>query len=169
MNIVKAESFAKHHHEGQKYGDKEYSFHLEAVVKVAEKFNLNNEIIIGCWLHDVIEDCDVSYNEVKQEFGESIAEIVYAVTDELGRNRKERKLKTYPKIAAIEAATCVKLCDRIANLNQTIIDKESRLLSMYLEEHNEFKNQLYNIEHSNKTREIWTFLEVIINENLVSQ
>ncbi len=98
--IKKAIEFARVAHEGQTYSDV-YSYirHLEMVYDVLVKFEYEDSIIMAsAWLHDVIEDTEVSYQDVKREFGLDVAEAVYGVTDELGRNRKERKAKTYPKI-----------------------------------------------------------------------
>ncbi len=162
MKELKAREFAVEAHGKQMYGDKPYVFHLESVVNIAKNNNLNADVVIGCWLHDTIEDCNVSYQDVKKEFGQSVAEIVYAVTDELGRNRKERKLKTYPKIKAIEDAVCVKLCDRIANLNQSIVDREEGLLSMYIKEHKVFKKELFDTVQNDITKSLWAKLELLI-------
>ena len=51
------------------------------------------------YLHDTIEDTDTSYRDLFDRFGEEVAELVYAVTSELGRNRAERNRKTCAKIA----------------------------------------------------------------------
>ena len=40
--------------------------------------------------HDLIEDTRVSYNDVKTELGQEAADIIYAVTNDKGKNRKER-------------------------------------------------------------------------------
>jgi len=164
MTEEKAKEFALKAHGKQQYGSRPYSFHLESVVQVGKNINLEHDIILGCWLHDTIEDCDVSYQDVKREFGENVAEIVYAVTDELGRDRKERKEKTYPKIRANQNAICVKLCDRIANLNQTILDEKIDLLSMYHKEQKDFKEKLYNSNHRKTTLKLWDTLDDLINK-----
>ncbi|GAA3624335.1 HD domain-containing protein [Flavivirga jejuensis] len=164
MTEIKAKEFAIRVHGEQQYGARPYSFHLESVVQVAKELNLENDIILGCWLHDTIEDCDVSYQDIKREFGRDLAEIVFAVTDELGRNRKERKVKTYPKIKANEKALSVKLCDRIANLNQTISDEKFDLLSMYFKEQQEFKEKLYSPEHNVNTIKLWGILDDLVEK-----
>ena len=87
-------------HINQIYDIYPYIYHIKQVVKVAEELGYDESIIIACILHDTLEDTALSYNDIKKAFGEEIAEIVYAVTDELGRNRLERKQKTYPKIRA---------------------------------------------------------------------
>lgn len=164
MTELKAKEFAIKAHGNQQYGDRPYSYHLESVVQIAKNLDLENDIILGCWLHDTIEDCNVSYQDIKREFGRDVAEIVFDVTDELGRNRKERKVKTYPKIKANEKALCVKLCDRIANLNQTISDQKFDLLSMYFKEHTEFKEKLYSPSHNINTIKLWQILDDLIEK-----
>ena len=94
----KAILFAEHAHHGQQYGLYPYVYHLKQVAEIAEEIGFDEDIIIACYfLHDIIEDTPLSYNDVKKEFGEDVAELVYAVTNELGRNRAERHEKTFPK------------------------------------------------------------------------
>lgn len=165
----KAKEFAAKAHAGQKYNSHEYTYHLQAVANIAKELNLSEDIVAACWLHDTIEDCDVTYEDIEKEFGKKIADIVYAVTDGDGENRKERKANTYPKILANEDAIYVKLCDRIANLGQTIEDKNYGLLKMYLKEHDEFKNTLYNSEANEKIQMLWTRLDELETEGVSLQ
>lgn len=138
----KAILFAEQAHQGQQYGLYPYIYHPKQVAEIAEEIGFDEDTIVACILHDVIEDTPISYNDVKKEFGEDVAEIVYAVTDELGRNRKERHDKTYPKIKANPKAIATKLCDRIANVREAK-ESGSKMLSMYKKEHLEFYTQLY--------------------------
>ena len=39
-------------------------------------------------MHDVIEDARQIYNDVRQQLGETVAELAYSLTNEKGRNRK---------------------------------------------------------------------------------
>lgn len=69
------------------------------------------------WGHDLIEDARVSFNDCCKKLGKDAAEIVYAVTNEKGKNREERANdKYYAGIVAVPGAVFVKLCDRIANV-----------------------------------------------------
>ena len=95
--LRKAEKFATRHHALQDYDGLPYDEHLQEVVDVLKKFGYGGKYLIAAWLHDILEDSSVSYNDIKKLFGEEIAEITYCVTDELGRGRKEKKEKTYPK------------------------------------------------------------------------
>jgi (p)ppGpp synthase/HD superfamily hydrolase len=167
MIETKAKEFALQAHKEQKYGTRPYSFHLEKVVAIAKEFNLNENLVAACWLHDTIEDCKVSFQDIKNLCGEEVAEMIFCVTGELGRNRKERKAKTYPKILANTDALAVKLCDRIANLEQSLLDENLNLVTMYLNEHKEFKEALFKNNVDEAVLKLWTKLENLVNKGLV--
>lgn len=42
------------------------------------------------WRHDTIEDIRQSYNDIKKKIGQPVADMVFAVTNEKGKNRHER-------------------------------------------------------------------------------
>ncbi len=139
---TKAALFASSKHTGQFYGRNPYTFHLTKVVEVLERYDVTDERIIAAgWCHDIIEDTDCSFNDLRKAIGKDSAEIVYAVTDELGRNRKERAKKTHPKIKGNLAATLVKLADRIANVENGNIEG-GRMFTMYKCEYQEFKEHI---------------------------
>ena len=54
-----------------------------------------SEVLAACWVHDVIEDCRETYNDVKNVLGERVADIAYALTNEKGKTRKERANDKY--------------------------------------------------------------------------
>lgn len=148
-------------HAGQSYDIYPYIYHVKQVTEIAEKLGYDESIVVACILHDTLEDGNLSYNDILKSFGEEIAEIVYAVTDELGRNRKERKLKTYPKIKNNWKAVAVKLCDRIANIKQSK-DYNPKMLKCYQDEHDDFVNNIYNISHpQNELGKAWDMLDEI--------
>jgi (p)ppGpp synthase/HD superfamily hydrolase len=125
-----------------------YEFHLRMVNNVYEDFQhlLDEELNDYCgkavWAHDTIEDTRVSYNDVKNQLGDEVANIVYAVTNDKGKNRKERAGdKYYEGIRNTPGAVFVKLCDRIANVQYGKMTK-SRMFEMYKKENPEFICQL---------------------------
>jgi guanosine-3',5'-bis(diphosphate) 3'-pyrophosphohydrolase len=76
------------------------------------------KLICSALLHDVIEDSDVTRDDVAKMFDESIAEIVWLLT-----KLEDVPLRDY--LARIEAAAhtgapIVKLCDRLDNLRSVI-------------------------------------------------
>ena len=90
----------------------------------------------------MIEDTRVSYNDVVQALGKEAADIIYAVTNEKGKNRKERANdKYYEGIRNTPGAVFVKLCDRIANVQYSKMTK-SRMYEMYEKENDNFLSKL---------------------------
>jgi (p)ppGpp synthase/HD superfamily hydrolase len=107
---------------------------------------LDEELNVHCgkavFGHDLIEDTRVSYNDVKNQLGEEAADIIYAVTNDKGKNRKERAGDNYYEgIRNTPGAVFVKLCDRIANVQYGKMTK-SRMFEMYKKENSEFILQL---------------------------
>jgi (p)ppGpp synthase/HD superfamily hydrolase len=97
-----ARSFAIASHAEQKYGDHPYSFHLDEVAALAAPFG--EEAVVIAYLHDTVEDTGATIEEIEDRFGTAIAACVSLLTDEPGANRKERKAKTYAKLAAVQGA-----------------------------------------------------------------
>lgn len=142
MTIVeKARKFAEKHHQHQLYGKEPYIHHLEETVNVLKRWNCDVLTLVAGYLHDILEDTPLSYNDLKEEFGKEVAEIVYCVTDELGRNRFERKIKTYPKIKSNLRSTIVKIADRIANI-ENAKKTHNRMFDIYVNEQHEFYSGL---------------------------
>ena len=142
MNILELRDFAIKKHGDQKYGEHPYVFHLDMVYEVSLSHGLPpvvNRASIGL---DLKEDTNVTEQEIVANFGEEEAKLIEAVTDEPGKNRKEKKAATYPKIKANANALAVKLCDRIANVRACRELGNKGLLEMYQREQPEFEAQL---------------------------
>jgi (p)ppGpp synthase/HD superfamily hydrolase len=125
-----------------------YEYHLRSVVEVHSRFEqllspgLRENCRLACWGHDVLEDTRNTYNDVKTALGEAVAEIIYAVTNEKGKNRKERANERYYEgIRNTPGAVFVKLCDRIANVEYSIKTR-SRMADLYEKENPEFLKKL---------------------------
>jgi len=125
-----------------------YQFHLKMVVGVYKKYQhlieeiRREDVELACFGHDLIEDTRVSYNDVKQKLGYHAAEIIYALTNEKGKNRSERaNEKYYNGIMEIKYAPFVKLCDRIANVEYSKMTK-SRMFDLYKKENENFMSKL---------------------------
>ena len=131
------------------YDGKPYSVHLSMVALNAVRFidciptQNQNDVILACWLHETIENCRLTYNDIKEVAGETVANIVYAVTNEKGKNRKERANDVYyDGIRKIMWAKYVKLCDRLANV-QYSYDNMSTMYDVYQEENDAFIEALF--------------------------
>lgn len=138
-----------HRQVNHRYGKKPYSVHLEGVVAVAMRFrhcipaDIFDHIIAACWLHDTIEDTRKTYNDVRDMFGEMVANIVYAVSNEKGKSRRERaNQKYYLGILKTYGADLVKMFDRVANVEYSKKEK-SRMFEMYKKENVSFVDHFY--------------------------
>ena len=125
-----------------------YEFHLRMVNVAGEEFiylineDFREHIKLALFGHDLIEDTRTSYNDVKNNLGQEAADIIYAVSNEKGKTRKERANdKYYQGIRNTKGAIFVKLCDRIANVQYSKMTK-SRMFETYKNENDNFLNQL---------------------------
>lgn len=146
--VKKAIELARKYHLGQKYGNKDYFYHLEQVANLSRSIYEIDEIEIVAYLHDTVEDTALTLDEIRAEFGDYIANNVWVCTDERGRNRKERKRSTYKKLAEARKNLClhlgiaVKVSDRLANVIECSKTSPS-LLNMYRGEQEEFRNSAF--------------------------
>ena len=148
-------------HSNQTYADIfPYEKHVDDVIDVLKRFGYSGKYIVAGYLHDTWEDNGLSYNKIKKYFGVEVAEIVYCVTDELGRDRPEKKAKTLPKTASNPDAIIVKLADRIANFEQ------GGKADMYDKEYEQFRGALY-LNTPAGARPMWDHLDKLMNRNLV--
>jgi len=143
--LEKARQFAIDNHGSQRYGSKPYAFHLDWVVLLLESYGEEAQVI--GYLHDVVEDTDVTVEQVEQLFNDKIAQAVSILTDQPGATRKERKDKTYHRMAQVtgelEIALIVKTADRLANVLATLENKRLDKFNMYKNEHVQFKSAVY--------------------------
>jgi (p)ppGpp synthase/HD superfamily hydrolase len=134
--VARAKAFALAHHGGQMYGDVPYEAHLQAVVDVMTDFGFTNpNWLAAAWLHDVIEDTKATRKIVKDEFGDLVANIVWAVTG-VGKKRKDRNQAIYDKMLTAPEASVLKVADRIANVEFSAPGSQHRL--MYVSEAESF-------------------------------
>jgi len=154
-------------HGDQSYGDKPYEHHLQAVVEVLKRFGVQLDdpstapLLIAAWLHDSLEDTQLTRDEVEIQFGPAVAELVWRVTDEPGATRKERKPATYRKTRENESAIVLKLADRIANVEASVASG-GRLLDMYQREHPDFKAALQSASTSKLALQMWNHLDQLL-------
>lgn len=79
--IEEAYDFARMAHEGQKrLSGEPYVEHPINTALFLADLNLDATTLAAALLHDVIEDCDVSYEEIQQKFGPDVSRLVDGVT-----------------------------------------------------------------------------------------
>src|SRR5688572_27401228 len=79
--LRRAYDFAEKYHEGQirRSGDP-YLHHCVSVAAILAELNLDATTIAAGLLHDILEDTQVSHEELRSHFGEAIASIVEGVS-----------------------------------------------------------------------------------------
>jgi (p)ppGpp synthase/HD superfamily hydrolase len=142
--IAAAKTFAALVHDEKRYGAEPYSRHLQDVVDVLLKFEVTTKDILAAgYLHDVLEDTEVTKDTLLNLFGSRVTELVFAVTDGEGKNRAERKAAMYPKVRYMGPdALMVKLADRIANVSHAIAANNIPMFMMYGKEQPHFAKEL---------------------------
>lgn len=167
MKDLKKQNFitwcrVRHDHDcNQKYdGNMPYSKHLEFVVAQAKKFKylLDSDwtdgeftlwdcIEMACWGHDLIEDARVTYNDIVERVGKFTADLIYACTEEKGKDRNGRhNEKYYTELAASKYGIFVKLCDICANATFSVLTNSS-MLEKHRKEHEHTIFYLYRKEY----------------------
>lgn len=143
--IARAAFFAKTCHEGQrrKYSNEHYIVHPFRVAGWTGALEPSNEdAICAAYLHDVIEDCDITELMLAQNFSPEIAGIVAELTNPSkgfpSLSRAERKAMDRNHLREVSsAAKLIKLIDRWDNLkDMPLSDPEARrfLKQTYLRE-----------------------------------
>lgn len=94
--VQRAVEMARKAHEGQfrKTGEP-YIIHPLAVKKILEEWGMDEDTIIAGILHDTVEDTELTLNDIKAEFGESVAFLVDGVTKLSNARDGMRDIDTY--------------------------------------------------------------------------
>ena len=124
-----------HAEQFRKDGITPYINHPIEVVRILCDSNIYNEdILSAAILHDIIEDTKFEYCDLQEDFGSTIANIVYECTDDKTLPKEERKRLQVVNASKISyEARIVKLADKIANMTDILLDppigwsKERRL------------------------------------------
>ena len=133
-SLNKAYNFALEAHQNQKRDEGvPYIIHPVAVAKILTELKLDSATITTGLLHDTIEDTNVTYETVRKEFGDEVANLVEGVTkisaledkastDSKAENFRKLILATSKDIRVL----LVKLADRLHNMRtiQFVKDKD---------------------------------------------
>lgn len=122
--IKKAYDFGELHHRGQKRNSGEdYYIHPIAVAKKLSEMKLDDQTICAGLMHDVLEDTDVTRDQMADVFGEEITFLVDGVTKLKNLNYTSREEKQAENIRKMVMAmsndvrvVLIKLSDRLHNM-----------------------------------------------------
>ncbi len=122
--IRRAYDFAKDAHTGQfRESGEEYLVHPVALAYILADLQFDAVCISAALLHDVVEDTKYTYEDIKQNFGQEIAEIVDGLTkiSKLEfRTKQEEQAENFRKMLIAMAKDIrvifIKLADRLHNM-----------------------------------------------------
>lgn len=119
------------------YTGEPYIKHPEAVVALVSSVPHTPEMLAAAWLHDVVEDTGIPIEEIEEEFGPQVAELVGWLTDVSKRtdgNRAVRKaIDRQHTASAPPQAKTIKLADLIDN-TKTVTKYDPDFAKVYMVE-----------------------------------
>lgn len=147
--LAKALKFAVKHHDGV-FRDGEvpvpYACHpVEVMLTLRHRVGITDEAILAAaLLHDVVEDTEVTLDDIGQKFGEDVATIVAQVTRDEPSEKETKnltkdeiwELRTQNLIEEIRQMTTaghlIKLSDRLSNIKEAKLTRPPEKLKRYI-------------------------------------
>lgn len=125
-SILKTIAFAAEKHRNQRRKDKEASPYINHPISVAtvlsSEGNVDDEsLLLAAILHDTVEDTETTFEELVNEFGHEVADVVREVTDDKTlpkAMRKELQIKHAPHVSP--RAKQLKMADKICNIRDIL-------------------------------------------------
>lgn len=126
--IFEALAFAADKHRLQRRKDAEASPYINHPITVArilvEEGGITDlDAVRAAVLHDTVEDTETTEAELRERFGDRVAYLVMAVTDDKKLAKAERKRLQIEHAAALpDHAKAIKLADKTANVRDVLAD-----------------------------------------------
>ena len=137
-SALRAMNFASEHHTGVRKDNITPEFHHQISITsylrtlpgiIAQEF-----MLAAGFLHDVVEDYDVSIQQIELDFGKEIAKIVELLT----KTRNNEKQEYYDRMQYCPSASIIKGADRMHNFQTMIEVFDTEKKKEYIKECNEF-------------------------------
>jgi len=124
QTILSAARYAAEKHAGQKRKGAAGEPYVNHVIEVAHLVSTATDdvnVIVAALLHDVIEDTDVTAEEMSKHFGHDVTALVIEMTDDKSLPKKERKRLQVEHAPTMSVrAQTIKLADKISNLQSIL-------------------------------------------------
>ena len=122
--LVRAYRYSDAAHAGQvRHSGEPYVSHCVEVARILADLQLDTATVTSGLLHDIVEDTDITVEDIEREFGAEIAQIVDGLTKIANlplSSREERQVENYRKlllsIAKDARVILIKLADRLHNM-----------------------------------------------------
>ena len=108
----------------RKYTNEPYELHLAEVANLVAFVPHTEEMLAAAWLHDVVEDCGVTFKELCQKFGPQVTSLVMMMTDVSKLSDGNRKVRKQMDLEhtrdSLPEGKTIKLADLISNSRSII-------------------------------------------------
>jgi (p)ppGpp synthase/HD superfamily hydrolase len=171
--LEKAQKWAAEGHKGvcRKFGNIPYIVHPEAVVEIVSQFTGDTDVLAAAWLHDIVEDTDKTIDDIRDNFNDVIATLVWEVSKVSGGSPHTRNNRVVMDVMHYGRASkwgkTIKLADAIHNLPTMIRDNkkfapkyvsEKKFLLHYIEDGNPLlASILYKIIEDYEKKDLTVF------------
>jgi len=118
-----------HKDQRRKYpnADVPYMSHIAGVAAILSRHGFDEHVVTAGALHDVLEDCGVTHDELVAKFGARVADLVRHVSEEDKSLSWEERKRAYLEHFTHKPwdAQAITLADKIDNFQSIIVCKES--------------------------------------------
>ncbi len=153
QSILDAYAFSKAAHQGQyRRSGEAYITHPVAVAEILAEMKMDAQSLMAALLHDVIEDCLFTKEDIANEFGSAVAELVDGVSKISAIHFESRKVQQAENFRKMVLAMTkdirvilVKLSDRLHNMRTLQVlnpEKRRRIATETLEIYAPIANRL---------------------------
>lgn len=148
----KAKEFAIMAHEGQvrkSEPDKPMIVHPIAVAEILERYGYDDNVISAGYLHDVVEDTKYTIYDIKNHFGNDIADLVNSASEpDKTLSWEDRKLHTINEIKNMPLRNKLVVCsDKINNIEDLIRVLNLKGMDIFNSFKRDYKSQLWYFEN----------------------
>lgn len=144
--VTQAVIFAAQAHDGalRKGSETPYIVHPMEVVSIAATLTDDPQVLAAAALHDVLEDCDVEYETLCQQFGQRVANLVRAESQIRGGNPCQswgvRKRDAVRRLAGgCRATKIIAIADKLSNMRAISRDYAREGETVFLRFHQQDK------------------------------
>lgn len=137
INRAKAFAIEAHGNQVRKYTGEPYWHHCQEVAQTLLRYSADEATVAAGWLHDTIEDTDVAYLTLVQEFGYDVAGLVLEVTDVSRREHGNRVMRKRLDLQYLAGASwrgqMIKCADSLSN-TPSVVQHDIGFAKIYLPE-----------------------------------
>jgi len=131
--IEKAIRMATAAHEGQMRKDgPPYIIHPVAVSLMLARHGFAQEVIAAALVHDVLEDTPITADEMREELGQEVLELVQTVSYDKTLSWEEQRIKYVEAVrAGAEGAKAISVADKIHNAESLLMGYQKEGKAMW--------------------------------------